>query len=458
MTLIDVYARERVEEVRSRLALLETSVTTLKYDAWHVFASFFSAHLSPPFIFPTATFSRLEKQINASRRRLDRINIDSAVEINRLSQLKQKVQAVLLEFIRLQNVLTQRISGIGLMSFTDFQPIQGIEYSNMAKAYNAVDALTFELVERILGKDWIKNKNYSPICLFDMEYAVDLLSYAISVPYYDNYRSRFWPALAHEVSHVFVDSNAKGAVFGTALTDGINRLTEILGFDFSDRAGRYYCGLQVSELTSDIIASYVCPPSFLTGAFFLNFSCETPKGLKEDLKEAEHPPIDSRLSAMGIVLQKNGVLSADQNVKTLVKNIQSFIRRNDTIVLSSESQSLIRKYNQFAKLHTEIILSILPSFGLRPIDGVEWRQVSDALNKGFLDGLSPVQLLCASWLKRIKVTNGDVGLTVEDYFKKRKNETKTFENNIRLMYDYYRDKINRNIVQRDLYDICVNVN
>ena len=72
--------------------------------------------------------------------------------------------------------------------------------------------------------------------------------------------------------------------------------------------------------------------------------------------------------------------------------------------------------------------------------------------------LTPIQLVCVSWLKRIRTIKGDSNLVLNDYFLKRRTESKTFENNIRLMYDYYKEKINKNIHRIGPYDICVNIN
>jgi hypothetical protein len=126
-----------------------------------------------------------------------------------MTELKRKTNSILIELIRLQSVFAQRTAGLGCMNPMGFQPFQGIEYSAMAKAYNAVDALTFELVERILGAEWIREEKYSPICLFELEYAINTGSFIISVPYYDSYRSRFWPALAHETGHILVATKVK---------------------------------------------------------------------------------------------------------------------------------------------------------------------------------------------------------------------------------------------------------
>jgi hypothetical protein len=242
------------------------------------------------------------------------------------------------------------------------------------------------------------------------------------------------------------------------MLDAISELMEILDFRFGDRRGRYITSVQLTELASDIISSYVCPPSFLTGAYFLAFATDYPNYLFESLKHSYHPPIDSRLTGMVQVLDTNGLFEVDKDLQELSMDIGKFLMRKNIVTLSARSQRTLKKYNVFASSFAEELIDLLSQFKLKVLNGDEWAMVSDALIAKDLDNLSPVQLTCLSWMKRFGATKSDSYLNARAYFQKRKLEPKMFESNIKLMYNYYRMNLTKRIKKVGLYDICVDSN
>jgi hypothetical protein len=452
-----VYTRERIEELRSRTAILKSSLLTLKQTAWAVFKSFSSKNCPPPYLFPACSFSKIESQIEALGTNLATIDPESVAGLLEINNLTVEADNAQFELIALQRVFTQRSSSVGMMKLVDFPPIQQMEFGTILKAYNAVDALTFELVQRTLGPNWIKKEKYAPICLFDNEYMINVKSYIISVPYYDSFRSRFWSALAHEVGHVAVRhmSETPGP-FKDLMLDCVSRLMEVLEYEFYDQEGRKTASLQMSELASDIISAYVCPTSYLTGAYCLDFPNDQQFQLTNRIRYSHHPPTDSRLSAMRTVLEINGILQADPNYCKSVRGITEFLNLKNLVSVSMESNNLLKSYSEFAETCAHEFLNLIPQIGFKAIDGTQWNLIGDTSGNG--GSLTPVQLICLTWMKRLKTTSRDGGLTSHDYIEKRRTEPKIFEEVISLMYKYYQDEMCKKATSGDLYDICIGSN
>jgi len=223
MTSLALYSKERIEELRSRISLLECSLLTLKQDFWTNFDLYLDKGQTPPYIFPLSTFQNLNSFLVDLKTICEHVDPDFIpATIAKCVFLDRCTSDVLRELIKLQNVLAQRICSLGTMKLVEYQQILQIEYGTINKAYNAVDALSFELVERTLGSDWILNYGYAPISLFDSRgYEINIYSNVVSVPYYDSFRARFWPALAHETAHILVSilAEQEGA-FRRSMLDG----------------------------------------------------------------------------------------------------------------------------------------------------------------------------------------------------------------------------------------------
>ncbi len=315
------------------------------------------------------------------------------------------------------------------------------------KAYNAVDALSFELVERVLGLEWISKNSYTPISLFDSEgYAISMYSNIVSVPYYDSFRARFWSALAHEVAHILTRSRimeTQDSSFKGLMLDGVSRLLEILDYGFDDPVGRYFASLQVVELTCDAIAAYACPASFLSALTILSvpFEGENADGaLKGAIRERAHPPSDARIAAMKAVLEDTGIIKADQDVHNIGEAVTNFYARKNFALVSGSSSGFLGEYNEFAEAHCRQVINLLPKMGVTCFDGAEWSIIQDAFENPCDIDLSPTQLICLDWIKRIRITRKEGYLPMQQFFGRRKNETKIYEQMVNSMYNYYEKK------------------
>ncbi len=457
MTFKPVYTKERIEELRSRTSILKSSFLALKENSWTVCKSFISNGCPAPYIFPVCSFNKVEAQIEALATRLLTIDPEKVADILELNKLAIEADGAQFELLALQNVFAQRSSSLGLMRLVEFQPIQQMEFGTIVKAYNAVDALTFELVLKTLGSDWVKQEKYAPICLFDNEYMINEKSYIISVPYYDSFRSRFWSALAHEVGHVVVRQRSEvSRPFRELMLDCVSLLMEVLGYEFHDREGRKIASLQMSELPSDIISAYICPPSYFTGAYCLDLPNDTQFHLANRIRYSHHPPTDSRLLAMRAILDENGILEADPNFRKSARGVSEFFHLKNLVSVLPESNSLLESYNEFVEECASQFLNLMPQIGFKGIDGNQWNSIGDSSAGGEL--LSPVQLICLAWMKRLKTTSRDGGLSIQDYVGKRRTEPKIFEEIISSMYNYYRTEMCTKITLGELYDLCISIN
>jgi hypothetical protein len=442
MTTLDVLIRERVEEIRSRLAVLECTLMDMKQDFYTIFDSFYSRNVCPPFLFPVSTFLRLESHINRFRHEIENINPeDAAIRIAlKLNKWNSSSRSLLCEINRLQNVLSQRIAGIGKSKFLEHQLIGEVEYGTLSKAYIAVDVLTLELVKRTLGKYWIQQEKYVPISLFDDRgYMINLYSYVISIPYYDNFRSRFWPILAHEIAHMLVSFQARRrGPLRDIMLRGQNQLIESLGLE------PYIAALQITELTSDIISAYVCPTLFLSGleCNSMIICLETRQGgLINDFQVySSHLPSDSRLAAMEKVLELQNILGNDQNLREISGSMRIFFSMKN-LAISSSSYDFIERYNEFARSYSENVLHCLSRIGVQGFDSDDWESAYQSFLNPKTAPQSSVHILALVWMKRLNKTKTNGNLLIADFFRERRDETKTFEYAVEQMYKYYETEI-----------------
>lgn len=448
MTSLPLYSKERVEELRSRISILECSVQRLEQDFRMVYNRFVTRDKTAPFMLPVSTFQKLTSLITDLKTICEHANPDAIPDlVVRCYTLDRGSERLLFQLMTLQNVLAQRISGLGLMKLLEYQQVFAIEYGTVIKAYNAVDALSFELVEKVLGSEWVSDNSYTPISLFDSAgYAISMYSNIVSVPYHDSFRARFWPALAHEVAHMLVGPRIlarQDSAFKRVMLDGISRLLEILEYRFDDVFGREIASLQVIELTCDIVAAYSCPASFLSAVSILSapFEEENAEGaLKKIVKEVAHPPSDARIAAMRRVLEKTGILETDRDIYKLSEAVTNFYARKNFALLSGSSSAFLRDYNEFAEIYCERIMDLLPQVGVSSFDGNKWSVIQDAFQNPRDVELSPVQLICLDWVKRIRITRNDGYLRMRNFFNRRRAEPKIYENMVNSMYDYYEKK------------------
>lgn len=257
------FLRERFEEQRSRLSLIDSTFLSLTQNLKSIHKAYVSKELTPPILYSETVFAQFKDRIATLRLKLDEIDADErdygylAGKHQAISHSISNLMETLSGFQHLQD---QRISGLCTLKTIDYLPVLQSEYSSIGKVYNAFDALSYELTESCFGKEWMREKQYVPLSLFDQEYAVKSLSEngegplcLITVPYYDCFRSRFWPGLAHEVAHALVHSNEP--LLGCIRSE-LGPLTDAFIFEFNnkddaDRAHRLYIWPQLEELVSD---------------------------------------------------------------------------------------------------------------------------------------------------------------------------------------------------------------
>lgn len=464
MPSLEVYIRERAEELRSRVALMNSTLISLKQNFWTTYCYYLRKQTCPPFLFPVSTFRRLENRLTEISTEIERMEPDGRINylIIRLNLLHRASRDLLQEIVRLQNVLNQRMSGLGLMKLLEFQKFTQIEFGTISKSYCAVDALTVDLVRKTLGSNWIKNEKYIPISLFDYRgYMINTYSYIISIPYYDSFRSRFWASLSHEVAHMLVTSYAdRPGTFRNTMKDARRQLMEL--YDYSEQelgGGAESTGIQVAELTSDIISVYVCPPAFLTAAMIIKIPSELrPNALIDRLRFSTHPPTDARIEAMKTVLERTQIISNNEDIQKVVDSVSSFFLRKNMSMLSNQSRSLIIRLNDFARRYVQKILRILPQIGVCPFTVEDLNSTKEAFYDFKNNDLSPIQLITFAWIKRLKVIKGDGQLYLRDYFRLRKIEPKLFDQIVDLLYKYYEEQIIPNTRGVDSYDLCLDFN
>lgn len=461
MTSVSLYSRERSEELRSRISLIKCSLRRLKQDFWTIFHQFLDNDKTPPYIFPVSTFRKLDSLVENLQVINEHANPDFIPNaVFRYNLLNVTSNEALFELVRLQNVLAQRICSLGTMKLVEYQQILQIEYGTITKAYNAVDALSFELVEKILGSKWIRKERYTPISLFDSTgYEIDIYSNVVSVPYYDSFRARFWPALAHEIAHILVSLlvEQEGKV-ASLMIEEMPHLLDVLHYELNDSDGQFFAFMQLIELTSDVIATYICPVCFLSGATILSLPSEDERSegaIIGAIREAHHPPSDARIVLMKEVLEQTGVLEADKQIRKIAESSIMFFARKNLALLSDSSYGFIQDYNEIAETYSQKILDLLPQLGLRPFGGDEWNVVREAFKNPNENQLSPIQNICLDWIKRIRMTKNDGYLVIRDFFNKRIAEPKIFEQMVNSMYIYYENEIIKNIKEVDTFDLWI---
>jgi hypothetical protein len=445
-----LYVAERVEELRSRISLVESTLKTIDQDIWSAFSTAMGKGLCPPILYPASTFNKLTLFKDRIKTSLRGINPTAHLPflLQKLDDLDIDSMDLLTEIVRLQNVLSQRTAGTGIEKTMEYKATAQSEFCLLSKSYDAVDALTYELVNRVLGSEWVRREKYFPISLFDYRgYMINLHSYIISVPYHDSFRSRFWPSLAHEVGHIFVSYHTtllRGAIFEVVLRN-IDILKTILGFRLGEVAGDNPAINQLVELVSDAVSAYVCPTAFLSAASLIGIPFEsvdaTNGALARFFKTTGHPPLDSRLALMNNVLRITDGLSQNRTFREQTESVMVFMEQKNLFGLTPVSYDFIEKYNDFANGFSREIVRVLPRLGVIKFGENEWSAVRDAFVKQDYAPLSPVQLLMVAWLKRLITVKNENILSLQEYLDIRLNEEKAFETVVDLMHKYYEKEI-----------------
>jgi hypothetical protein len=330
------------------------------------------------------------------------------------------------------------------MKLTESHLISQFEQGTIMKAYQAVDALSYDFVKRTLGAKWIKDNYYIPFSIFGPDYSINPISYVATIPYEDTFRTRFWPTMAHEVAHVLLHKEAE--IYKTTqkspltelLLDSIGILMDSLKWK-----KRIYAELQVAELFCDIISAYVCPCVIITGSLRLRHSFERePETLAKVLPFFTHPTGESRMIAMKSVLEENGLLEADVDLNRFLESVMIFNNRKMLYTLGPKvSQNVMLEYNKVTEMISKSVVDILKNMNIIPFKASDWKKIVNRISSKDFTNLSPTLLMNLLWIRRLKEIKGDAEIDISAYYSHRRNEPQLLEFVINSFYKYYADEI-----------------
>jgi hypothetical protein len=421
---------ERIEELRSRITLIKLGLCSFKQTILAL-QNISKKKQNPPIISPTGILENLENIIA-----LFETIVDGPMKTQNEKEFVCAVNFVyygssrlINEMVKLQSILDQRIASMGAPKLYEATPTTQIEYSGLNKVYNAVDALVYELVEKILGLDWIKVKDFVPLSLFGGdEYCISPLTHLITIPHTDCFRTRYWAMLPHEVAHIYVleclykETNPiRNLVAGTSFV-----LNAMLGIKRPIATG------QIIELTCDCVGAYVCGPAtalaFATGAPYLQ-----PEGEINTILNGTHPPSDARLYALIQVMQKLGVLN-DSQLKEITDFLRLFLEQKYSR-LTENSANYLKEYCRISTQYAEEVVNVLQNGGFPKFEKEAWNNFISA--KFQLEELSPIYLLNLAWYKRICTFEKHFDGNNQRFSENKRTERKLYESIINEMYLYY---------------------
>jgi hypothetical protein len=481
------YLTERAEEQRSKLAQIKSSLQHLSQNIDAIQTTYNSISISPPILYSNRIFIKNVRLIDKLTKLLKKINIDSDYETLILNDkiLIKCENNLICALIGFQQLHDQRISGLHSMKSIEFQHILQSEYNFIGKVYNAVDALSYNLMENCFGKKWIRKTHYTPVSLFGLNYAMLPLEYAllpplkgslelrfeitgpgslIIIPYYDCFRARFWPSLAHEVGHIAVAlakdhfpllyMRKEAEIYYLKKIFSNNTDDSLLSiYIWNNKSLNYYISMQLGEIISDIVSAYICgPASFFSASTLLQLSNWS---LADDffvsILQNNHPPIEIRLTAMLKTLELLEIPSCNltfaevaEGTQKSLKNIKSINQNGSETPFGKQ----IYSYNEeIAKFAEKVVLD-LRNEKLVPFNGEKWIEINESIKKtGSLDGLKPIELINIAWAARFKKTKCDCTMDNEHMphtnkiFEKRQGEKKLFETLVHCMYSYYEKEV-----------------
>jgi len=474
-----IFILKRIEEQRSRLALIKSTFLHLAQNLKTIQRACVSKKLIPPILYSDLVFREFAERIDQLEINLERISINSdyGTIARQHRSLSSSIRGLMDTLARFQQLHDQRISGLHALKTIEYQPTLQSEYSLIGKVYNAVDALSYELMENCFGEKWIKEKQYVPLSLFGLEYSMLPLSETgpsclITVPYYDCFRARFWPGLAHEVAHTMVESN--GPLL-KCMKYELYDLVDVLVYEFKDqedaqRTVENYIYPQIVEVVCDIVSTYLCgPASLFSGSTMLNFSSRLGYHTFYDaIRYSTHPPIEVRMTAMRKVLDLLNVSSSYSSSEIILNGFQTFLEGKNIVPqdqiqefiggYSEESflfdhtnlPGLIFDYKKAIELFTSSVVGVLKDSNLVPFNGEKWKDVTNTIKHGSLNGLNPIQLMNVAWVVRLEKIVGDSNLEKKPFLDKRKSEMKLFEMLVHNMYRYYEREVVPKVINPDL--------
>jgi hypothetical protein len=472
-----IYITERLEEQRSKLAQIRSSFLHLNQNIITFETAYSSSDLSTPILYSEQVFAKILDNIDGLNLLLREVNVSSNYKTlvlydQIMSSGINKLTDALTEFLHLQD---QRISGLHTSKLVDFQPNLQSEYSFIGKVYNAVDALSYDLMESCVGENWIKKNQYVPISLFGKNYSMLPLEYAlvpkfvdgsllpykitgpgslITIPYYDCFRARFWPSLAHEVGHIIMVLARAGYLEPQFFNDRImaekKRLNKMLLHDLIEREKAIadeIINWHLAEFVSDIISVYICgPASFFSASELLSLSLRTQKNFFDSILSSRHPPIEIRLDVMKSVLELLKMPYYFYNFNRIAEGTQRSLNNvtyTNKKKVRTSFEKRISDYDEEIKIFAQNLVFILKNSKFKPFNGERWEVIKNEINeRGSLSNLSPIDLMNVAWAVRIEKDISDaLQLDINQIYNKREHEEKFFETLVHHMYKYYELKL-----------------
>lgn len=474
--MYDFILVEKFEELRSRISILCTLSKNLKLN----FNSSKNSGLILPY--PKGSFKQLDEYIIYLEEKINAPPGDTYEDIIfNLTDLSDLSGGILDCLIELQTLMEQRVVGNDIDQILEYNSNHQVEYCNMEKVYYSVDSVSYDLMQRMLGKQWIEDKSYVPISSFDQKgYRIFPITYQVVIPYHDIFRLRFWPILAHEMAHLWVyefinnpinqiKSDVKNLVgfvpnnipeiiksidqfkldvdeITLFFIHSINEFFELLReHEYPDVVTRPIP--QFSEITSDIIAAFVCGPCYplAISSFFPILpgkltKLQTPPHEIGTFLDSTHPFSEARISSSFEILKLQKINQFDDIFNS---NLSWFQKKNKKL-LSDESASFMEDYINFFNKYAENLYEILISQSkVKPFSKKDMEYlIKISENMSNFPKLTPVCLLNLAWLKRINKFRDD-SIELDEYYDLKRNESKTFELILNQMYNYYTTEIFR---------------
>jgi hypothetical protein len=446
---------KRIEELRSRLAQIETSLLHIDINIRQIYESYDAKKITPPILYPRILFEEVRNWIDSMKLGINEIDPSNYREISKKLEGLSTDMKYAMDFLsNLQYLHDQRVSGLHNLKTIEYQPTLQSEYSMLNKVYNAVDALSYELTCNIFGNERVNEMKYIPVSLFSGSYATQYFtrtttpSSIITIPYYDCFRARFWTGLAHEIAHSWIAlSLQENKSLAKYIDKEANKLRKILFSDVSDPVMKYVLkynlSLQLVELVSDFISAYVCGPASIFAAFtMLNVTSQVDaNAINNILRESTHPPIEIRISGMQKILELLNLPSSYQHLDDAVSGAKLFLYGRH--ILEENFSSQIFDYREEVDIFASKIEATLRRKKMVPFDNEKWNAVIDSIEDGAMDSLTPIQLMNAIWFRRLEKNVCDCNLDIEDFLCKRRDEKKLFEMTVHHMYRYYEDIVKR---------------
>jgi len=466
---------EKFEELRSRISILCNFSKNLKLN----FNSAKNSGLILPY--PKGAFEQLDKYIQYLEKKINVIPGDTyEAIIFHLTDLFNKSVLILDYLIGLQTLMEQRVVGNNINKIIEYNSNHQVEYCNMEKVYYAIDSVSYDLMQRMFSKQWIEEKSYVPISSFDQAgYRIFPITYQVVIPYHDIFRLRFWPILSHEMAHLWVyefinepinyikDEIEKDFHFVPDTIPEILKSIEQFNFNVDEiilfflHSTMEFFGLlrkhnypeyavtrpiaQFTEITSDIIATLVCGPCYplAISSLFPILPGELTKTKNHPYKidgflDSSHPFSEARISSSFEILKLQNINQFDDIFNS---NLLWFQNKNKKL-FSDESSRFMEDYVTFFNKYAENLYEIIISQNkLEPFSEKDIKYlINMSENISDFSKLTPVCLLNLAWLKRINKFKEDYTV-LEEYYDKKRNESKTFELIVNQMYNYYTSEI-----------------